>query len=505
MRKLLVLLPLAFLMLLTTSCNNSKKKVIELVPLNATYVVKINTEEIYKKVGKDKNQLSELSNRLFSGMLSDNNQLNKEILLNWNESGLDLKENIVLFGMQDNNLNVLGIQVSDDKLLKEYLTTSGLVEEQSIQKIKGVNYFTLGYDAIFAWDKYKLLVIKSNEELDAASEVKQIFNPQKDNQIYKTKSFQDFLSQNADISIYRTTYFIEEALKSSTGLSVNLSSALNGIVPLTYITFDNGEINAQTKLQFTDATKEDEVKNIVQNIFGNSSAKHLAYFDNTPSVFLTTNLKGDKLKELMGREGLSKSFDQMPFINMNDILSNLDGDFTIAFEQGEELPTAILVDMKNPSAIQSLLTQMSTVYQIIQKVGENVYKLPVKDRYIGTHNNLLYISKDAEFAKKSHTGAFLDKTIPNQITKNKIYIHGFPNIISTVAEKNMEGNQNMKSLHITDPLDILSLCESYTVTISNDMNIDMKVQFTNKNKNSLAILFDYLAQSNPNSTSQPNE
>lgn len=485
------------------SCGSSNKSPVDLIPTDATFVIRLDSKEVLKKMNAEANK-GEVLNALIPLIgisKSTTGKINPEatVLKSKDSCGIDFEETMYAFGTS--SFDAVSFNLKDAKDFKKELVISGIAKEGDITKSKGIELLNLNNETVFAWNKHLLLICKRRPtaDVDLQGMAKALFSQKKENKLTQTETFKAFLTRNSDLSIYGSYQLMSNMLANRLGYNIDFSDNMQGIIPTTYISFNPGEIVAETNLLYTNKVKEKELADAVRKIFGSNTGKHLAYFDRLPDAFITTNINGDNLKEYLGIDGLSKQIGKIPFLNLNMLISNLNGDLTCTFApdtSGKAEISYILIDMKSREAIDGMLTQLSQPsFQIIKKIGENSYQLPASDYTIGIKDNLLYCTKDQSFQTKNISMTnVVDPAILEQIKNSKIFIYGNSQSILSLTKQQV---QDANSINLISGA--LALCQNYTVTVSEKMDIDMKLILTDKTHNSLAVLMQYMKKVNADS------
>lgn len=482
-----------FSLLLLFSCLffscNKEKQLLDIIPADASYAIEVDVLKLEEKAktGEEKTSKLDFGKSLLNLLRTDENNLTLSNLLDQLtlESGLDLSQKMIVFESGSSYTSVVGLEVSDEKDLSSFI--KHIVPAESIKKTKGVKWFTLDERSAFAWDSSIAIILTTaiGAEEEMPGEIRRFFELKKENRLLEQEDLKSFRENLSDISIYNGIEMLNTSLSKYIGIDLGLGASLNGVIPLSYISFNNGDVTMHTEFIFRDKAKEAEMKNVMENIFGNSTGNHFAHIDNVPQGFLASNLKGLNLKELLGRDALGKTTQDIQFINLNDILSNLDGDLTCTIEvdtSGEVIPTSLLLDMKDPAAIQTKLNELVYSYGAIKPIGDNRYKLPVNDLILGTQGNLLYISKDPDFITKPHSGKAVDSKMMEKIKNSRIFMCGTSGLINSLtASKSNPKSQGALSMYLSE-------CKLFTISVSNEMKIEAQIQFTDTSRNSIEVL-----------------
>lgn len=482
---LIILLAIGFL----SSCGEDKK-LTDFIPADATFVVRINNMELIKKANIEKYDQAELGHLIKSFFNEIPNASSAENTINDPSSlGINFKEDAYIFATP--SIEAISFILNDaDKLMKTFLN-AGLVTDDNIAKSKDIYSFFHNNETLISWDKKRLLILRntSHEEVELITIAKNLYSQKSKNSISENENFKKFLEKKADVSVFGTNEFLSPFLKNNS-LGLIVQDVLTGTMPMTYLNFNNGSISAETKVIFTDKNKEEIAKEILGNISGYNSGKHLSYFDNKYDLFAMANVKGENLKKFLTRDDLSKQIGSIPIININDIISNLDGDITIGSmpntDSTSEKPAfSILIDLKDPASIRSMFAQFShPTFRILQQTGEDSYKFFNDSYFVGIKESMLYLSTDNSFSQRTpQTNKIIEDAIANKLKENKILFYGKPSSIESLSQLG-ETKQSEQNLFFS----AFSLCESFTVTATENVDITMEVNFADKSQNSLAII-----------------
>ncbi|NDW08777.1 DUF4836 family protein [Dysgonomonas sp. 520] len=493
---------LALFLLVLSSCSEGDKYLPELIPQDVTYLVKIEGGQLMRKMEykDEKDQPVKNSFYLLQKIIVQDKQMLAEldtIFRSIDSYGIDLGKSF--FAFESPTIHGLAFKVADSDRLKDRLISAGFVTDNKIQRKNGIGSFMYNKSIYFAWNKYQLLIVKyiSDEEIDLNATVRSFFRQKKERSITSNNAVRNLLSNGSDVAIYNTDVLINKLLKSNSKDEINFESVLVGCTPLTYISFEKGEVKIEIDLIFGDEEKRTYTKKSFESIFKNSTGAHLAYFDKMPNAFQTTNINGDSLKMQLNRDGLSKQIGAIPFININDIVSNLNGDITLVQtidSTGNEIKYTFMIDLKDRNAMDNTLNQYSNPpTRFLKKTGANHFELPNSDYYLGIKDNMLYMTTDNSFEHNHLDKAYKlkDSLLVTQMKDNRVLFYGDSLSVSSMAQSYV--NAMAPANKMTGMLDLI---KSYSVVMDDNFRVSIDIQFSDKKKNSLASVCEFMNRRN---------
>ena len=499
------------------SCNNDKTLTTS-IPKDAMSVVYFNTKSLAQKSEFDIFNNPKVKQNLESAPINDKQKaLLAAIQKDLNATGLNLKGNVYFFYLLD-YYGVVG-EVNDrtkfENNLKQILGENTAFGELS----KGVSTYNIPFVGSIAWDNNKIVMLgqnyRGNVNLD--DKLKELFAQTKDNSIVSLQTFQDFEKNKKDMSMYMGySKSIYETLFNQIGISLNAQQddalqALSGVRSISNISFDMGEIKIDASNVFDDKESKDKYLSLIDNINKPMDAKILEYIPSNTILTFGMGLDGanifNKLNELniLTAENVG---DEQIYLNIKEALSNLENfAFSLnsikcttnndyGYESTNYVPqVTVVATQKNGVDVIGLLKEkISAKVEEINSYGYTLVSIETvspkaftltKDQFKITFgvadNNVVYISNDEDCLKNIADGKKYNHDIKLPSSFNSL-MFGNLQQLSSIPTNGLPSQVQM--------LQKLNIFENYEVVAPNLEGGTGSLKMKDKNKNSLAAIFD---------------
>jgi len=514
-----------------TSCEKSTKDLSNAIPADAGYIVHINTQSMIEKANYDifKNVTVERGINMAKAMIGGSKEAVDMIdafTKNVNSLGLDLKGDCYIYTNYVITGVVLG--VNDAAKIKSSLMNIPGMQEDLI-KVDGDVYYIQNNPVIAAWNKEKFLIIthmdvsgrRSSGEMDLLAQAKKQLTQGEKESVNSNSNFSKFLADKKDISVFFSYSFenIKPMLEmSGADLPAGIISELEqlkGITSAGYISFEKGEIVAQSKAYYDNADTEKKYKELSASLCGNIKGEQLKYVPENPIFVMSMNLKGKGIYDYLKKLGIMDKVEPQAAeadINLASLFEKFEGDVTFAinnilsvkksfdmgggekYEYDSKMPElSFFVDVKDGQGlldmVKSKLGDDFTSSGDVKEIDANTYSFDMSgtNAYAGLANNMFFLTNSEKAYNGVKSSGAISKGYDSLIKNKMMFMAGnLAPIKEPVLEeiKDEKGQQMFK--------DFIDMFGSYEFTASTDMGGSGKIGLVDKNQNSLAAIFQYV-------------
>lgn len=514
-----------------TSCDDKSDKLTNAIPANAVYVANINAKSLVEKSDYNifDNILVKRGVSLAQTMLSDKDALDMldAFTKDVNSIGLNIKGDCYIY----TDYNTVGfiVGVNDAEKVKQALVKFARMDDEMIKKDdSGIYSMDMGRGVVVCWDKDKLQITSpldfysyyrsDDNKVDYEALAKKQLTQKKEESINSVASFADFVAQRKDISYFYSLSnfdFIEKM--SGMDIPEEIKKELNelkGISSMVFVSFEKGEIKANSKMYYANSDVEKKYKELTEQLTGSLNGDQLKYIQGNPLFFVSGNLKGEGIYSYLSKLGLMSKLerefsDEDLGIDLKTLFGHFTGDMTFSlrdvtkvkksYSWGEEVyeydstepMIAFMAEVKDGSDLLKLITQKMEQFEENLdefKIDDNTYKNESGGMtyYFGLKDNNMYVTNDETFFKNLSSSDL--KNAYSGLAKNNVFVLG--GSLDNVKDMIMEEVRDEKvSGLVNEGLNLLGV---YSFTTSKDLVGEGKIEITDKSKNSLAVICSYL-------------
>jgi hypothetical protein len=398
---------LGFALFLGACSKNRAGDAAALVPADADAVMSLDLGRMSKKIDLDAVVKMEFYQAMLADLRESGETKLAEAFENPAELGIDENSKAYVFVQIPTEYETetarfgIALKIKDTKKLET------LTEET--EKADGVHY-SIKSNTFVAWDDATLLLGVSEE--DAAEMQKAFlgfFNQKKS--IADNKEAAKALNSGHDLSYFVSLSAYETLLQDSPAAFFLDSDYLKDANFVGEVDFEAGEVLHNFKGNFSKSLTAD-LKMVVGE---GSKTDFSAYLPNKNLGVLATgklNLKGiNQLLKSKNLNGMADTQLNALGISTADLVAAIDGDFALAVNELEGLPTPTVLmlvkigDRKKLDAILGKVTKMG----VLQKSGENIFGVPFGEAQLALTNDFMLLSNNPKFLQKLQKGS-LNKT-----------------------------------------------------------------------------------------------
>lgn len=343
----------AVAIILFASCSKTNKEG-RYIPEQAIFALHLNGESLSSKLPWDEIKKNQLFKEAYED--SSTTALMKSVMDDPENTGIDVKTDIILFVARDSSVNYMAIEgtIKDEAKFKKFTTEAGK-DKAVISEKNGLN-FSDSKDMTAAWNKEKFVLvgdIKSNDsdryrglydsaytpapevKVDRITLAEKIFNLKEDKSLGKDEKFSELMSEKGDVHFWMNM----EELSKVDGLStaamgplsmLNTKKIYEGSRVTGTLTFENGKLNMDFRSymgkEMSDLVKKYSGDKIDADMVKRIPSKNIA------GLFVF-NFKPEGLREyikLLGVEGFANMGTGMLGFTLDDFIKANKGDIMLA-------------------------------------------------------------------------------------------------------------------------------------------------------------------------------
>ena len=283
---------LAVLLIVITSCNQTNKKMMELIPENSTLVASINTSKVIDHMGitVDDNGKVQLPGEL-KKLVSDNQKEFDEAMQKMEKASIDPSANIYFYadmeGGVDGKFVMLAATKDEDK------TKAALVEDtkKKFKNVDGVDILDIDNNSVAAIKDGVVAIVKAqNSEQTAAKALSKA-----DKSVLENDEITSVLNDDSDINLYvnYSSYMnLMAKIQPQMSLIAGFMSGIRGCGVM--ISLADNEVNAKSEIFADD---DSDIMKLYKEIQGDPSADFLKYMPADAKLMASLSIKGEKLAE----------------------------------------------------------------------------------------------------------------------------------------------------------------------------------------------------------------
>lgn len=283
---------LAVLLIVITSCNQTNKKMMELIPENSTLVASINTSKVIDHMGitVDDNGKVQLPGEL-KKLVSDNQKEFDEAMQKMEKASIDPSANIYFYadmeGGVDGKFVMLAATKDEDKTKVSILEET----EKKFKNVDGVDILDFESNSVVAIKDGVVAVVKSQDSEQTA--VKALSKA--DKSVLDNDEITSVLNDDSDINMYvnYSSYMnIMTKIQPQMSLIAGFMSGIRGCGVM--ISLADNEVNAKSEIFADD---DSDIMKLYKEIQGDPSADFLKYMPADAKLMASLSIKGEKLAE----------------------------------------------------------------------------------------------------------------------------------------------------------------------------------------------------------------
>jgi len=341
-------------LLLMASCSKKTNTQGRYVPANAAVVVHVNSEAITAKLPWEEVK----QNELFKTMYADSSlsSLVKSALDNPENTGIDIKKDMIFFMMKDSTGGYVVFQgaIKDAAKFKTY--NAAALKNAAASEKNGVQYLTDKRTTV-SWDKDKFIVVADAPEMinagnfdkvmnrdsivpapspvivvrDGISTAAALYTLAENKSMANDEKFSKLVNSKGDIHFWMNTEALYEGNAGMAAMSmVNLRKLYEGSFTAGTVNFDNGLVNVDlisyAGKEMSDLWKKYGGTKISSDLTKRYPAKNVA-------AFFAINFKPEGIKEfvkLLGVDGFINMGSSLLGFNLDDFVKANKGDVMLA-------------------------------------------------------------------------------------------------------------------------------------------------------------------------------
>ena len=338
----------AVALLFFSSCSKSNKEG-RYIPSTAAFVVHLNGQSLNTKLPWEEIKKSELFKEAYSD--SNATSLAKSVLDNPENTGIDVKKDILIFMVKDSAGGYIAVEGSlkDEAVFKQFNKEAS--KNTSVESEKGGIRFSNTPDMTAAWNKEKFVLVMDADmnknsmrryydssvadvpeiKRDRVPVAEELFNLKEGNSLGKDEKFTDLMKETADIHFWLNLESLSASeMPGMAALSmINLKKLYEGSRVTGTVNFENGKINADFRSysgkEMTDLVKKYSGDKINADMIKRIPSKDIA-------ALFALNFKPEGIREylkLLGVEGFANMGTGMLGFNVDDFIKANKGDILL--------------------------------------------------------------------------------------------------------------------------------------------------------------------------------
>jgi len=331
---------LAALLLLLASCSKTNKQG-KFIPKDAAMVLHINGEQVNTKLPWDEVK----ANPMFVQLYQDSTlpQSMKQVLDNPDNSGIDIKTDLLVFMMKDSAGAYIGVTgtVKDEAKFKAFNLESS---KGSVSETNGVSYIAKSPVCV-GWNKDKFVYVIDAPQMskatsfsniddsdkkprDVGATCRSVFDLKESNSLSKDEKFSTLMGNKGDVHFWLNTEKFYSGMGGAMGAMsmFKIDKLYEGNITAATATFDNGKIDVEYKSYVGKALK-DVVKKYSGGKLNEDMLKRIAAKD--VAVAFAFHFKPEGIRELL------KVMELEPIVNMGLAFAGFSLDDFIKANKGD--------------------------------------------------------------------------------------------------------------------------------------------------------------------------
>jgi len=413
---------LAMVTFLFSSCSNTSEQA-KLIPANSGMVGKVNLTSIGVKAklyDKDRFSIIDDAIEMSEGMDESTSFLVNSLLEDYSETGINVLEDMYFFASLEEGFAFSGVTIA----LSDATKFSNALEDalsddydKGGKDVEAYTYYTNESDIWIAWDDTKAVFINKIEAPSKKGEefIEKIFNQTEETSIIANESFNNFVSNAKDVSVWISSNNIIEYFgddKAESLLKYNLRvddfisvKDLKDSYLVFDLLFDDNDISLTANLEPSEALSKLLEKSKYAKDKFNSDLFAFAPKENY-GVFaaaLSPEVLQTKIKELDEYEKV-KTMAKVYDLNLDDVVKAFNGEvllsiYDLAIDQVEKEYTR---DRYNPYTNEyepNTYTRITTQYDVKGGLIFSLSNSEIFSKILGLLEENKFVSKEGDMYK----------------------------------------------------------------------------------------------------------
>lgn len=283
---------LAVLLIVITSCNQTNKKMMELIPENPTLVASINTSKVIDHMGitVDDNGKVQLPGEL-KKLVSDNQKEFDEAMQKMEQANIDPSANIYFYADMESIENGKFVMLAATK--DEGKTKAALMEDtkKKFKNVDGVDILDIDNNSVAAIKDGVVAIVKAQDSEQTAAKALS----KADKSVLENDEITSVLNDDSDINLYvnYSSYMnLMAKIQPQMSLIAGFMSGIRGCGVM--ISLADNEVNAKSEIFADD---DSDIMKLYKEIQGEPSADFLKYMPADAKLMASVSINGDKLAE----------------------------------------------------------------------------------------------------------------------------------------------------------------------------------------------------------------
>lgn len=340
--------------LLFVSCSKDKEYT-RVIPSDASFVMSMDVASIIKKSGLMDSGQSTMKN--ISGILK--NEKLAKLVENPSDAGLSLTDKVYCFLTADQTPVVL-IKVSDkDKLEDAFKLMQGESLCDDVEKASSYSLTTLHGFGLCAFDNSSLVLMQTANphSLPVKEAIGKLMDQEVKNSIAENAGFKKMADQKGDIGVFASFAAVPQLTATSMMMGLPEDANLKELMFIAQMSFENGKASAECEYY----TENESLKAYFKKQAEMGGKINHTFLKNLPSsslAYLATNLKGDKLYEMLTNspefKDMMRDSHLTPGFNLQKSIASFNGDVSVAVTGISEsgIPSILAyAEVTDPSAM----------------------------------------------------------------------------------------------------------------------------------------------------------
>ncbi|MCB8994152.1 MAG: DUF4836 family protein [Bacteroidales bacterium] len=405
-----IILTLAGLALLITSCNKPSQDIYTVVPDNAAIVGSFNPGKLIEKAGAKDIE--------FIKREIGDDEFAKALFENPDKSGININEysGFFMFGSNPRYIGIV-MPLKKQKDFENFLEQLGKEMDMEFLIEKADNFhFTKEGGNIIAWNKSLVLSLQQvggwGDET-VFEKITALFSLEDENCVLSEKDFKSFLSEQKDINVWATSNQLDNLTGGNTGM-FNILGAINNNYAHIFLEFNDGAIVLSSNLKLN----PDFRKNLDRfNIIDKNAEKDILKMLPAKDLVMAGNfrLNSEKMIEIMktfnsGNNEILENLQKETGKSPDEILKSLQGNIAFSIngikhiedpEMGEsdKMPVIVAALQLNDEDLFKYFISMVQKQEgsIEEKDGYYILRADMVPFYLGVKNKVVIMSNELSY------------------------------------------------------------------------------------------------------------
>lgn len=453
------------------------------IPADATALASFNAEEFIHESGLTEEKIG----KLFSG--------NEELY----KSALDLQKNIYAFVSAEGKIGFL-FPLKDSDKLKDWLAQSKKLNVTPVEEQQGYNWAFLDNSFVLGFDDDVLLVMGptiASSQAELRQQMVGYLKQDKSESVVETSLYKNLENQEGILKMVASLEAFPEYYKMFQNMGLPDHVDFSKMLMTVSMDSETGKIVFHTGLVTEDKALSQKMK-ALEDLSRQIDGDFVPYATANTLIWLGTNVKGDKLMELVG-EVPSLRLYLMAMNNVMDVermLKTIDGDLAFTVTMTEKPIVSMQAEMENLSFMDDVdywiaAARNSGIYRF-DRIGEDQYCMSTpmkKNIYLGLKDkNVILATEQSEMerlqqGKKQNVLEPYEKDIKN----SKFYL--WANVGGLMGYYHLLGSSEDEDPAWDQILQKLSKINAVALRSSNVTSMDLIFYMKDK-KSGLKQLFE---------------